>query len=82
MKGFTMIEFMVVLVLAGIIAAIAIPVYQQRTDPDYVRTPNIRTINNPSAVCIEGVKYWGGNSSLAPAYNQDETLILCEEDAR
>ena len=78
MKGFTMLEFMVLVVMVGIVAAIVIPIYQQRTDPDYVRTPNIRQIENPDAVCIKGVKYWWEYHRMAPAYSQDGTLILCE----
>jgi type IV pilus assembly protein PilA len=64
-KGFTLIELMIVVAIIGILAAIAIPAYQ-----DYTVRAKASELIVAASPCKTGVsEFWGTNSQTFPADN-------------
>ena len=62
-KGFTLIELMIVIAIIGILAAIAIPAYQ-----DYTVRAKVTELIGAASPCKTGVsEYWGTNAQTFPA---------------
>ena len=65
-KGFTLIELMIVVAIIGILAAIALPAYQ-----DYTKRAKMSEVILAASACRTTVSevYQSGNSASAPAAN-------------
>jgi len=65
-KGFTLIELMIVVAIIGILAAIALPAYQ-----DYTKRAKLSEVILAASACRTTITevYQSGNSASAPAAN-------------
>jgi type IV pilus assembly protein PilA len=70
-QGFTLIELMIVVAIIGILAAIAIPAYQ-----DYTVRSRVTELVNAAGVCKTGVAEFYQAKGLMPA---DETEAGCSD---
>ena len=70
-QGFTLIELMIVVAIIGILAAIAIPAYQ-----DYTVRSKVTELVNAAGVCKTGVAEFYQSKGLMPA---DETEAGCSD---
>ena len=65
-KGFTLIELMVVVAIVGILAAIALPAYQ-----DYTMRAKVTELLNMAAVCKNSVAEFYQSKTTMPAVTAD-----------
>jgi type IV pilus assembly protein PilA len=65
-KGFTLIELMIVVAIIGILAAIAIPAYQ-----DYTIRSKVTELVNAAGVCKTGVAEYYQSKGTMPASRAD-----------
>ena len=65
-KGFTLIELMIVVAIIGILAAIALPAYQ-----DYTKRAKVSEVILAASACRTTITevYQSGNSASAPSAN-------------
>ena len=72
-QGFTLIELMIVVAIIGILAAIAIPAYQ-----DYTVRSKVTELVNAAGVCKTSVaEYYQAKGTMPP----DETVGACHQNA-
>jgi type IV pilus assembly protein PilA len=71
-KGFTLIELMIVVAIIGILAAVAIPAYQ-----DYTIRSRVSELNLSAGVCKTSVSEFYQTRGTMPA---DETAAGCSTD--
>lgn len=82
-KGFTLVELMVVVVIIGILVAIAIPVYNSVTNSAKEKTcvANLRTLVEASSMYLAKYgNYPTGLSQLDEFIEGDPTKIYCPSD--
>jgi type II secretion system protein G len=78
-KGFTLVELMVVLLILGILVAIAIPIYNKTTDKAKEKAcfANQRTIEGAAAQYRAEEEKWPENLAALSEYLQDADALHC-----
>jgi len=79
-KGFTLVELMVVLLIIGILIAIAIPIYNstQKNAKQRACDANIRTIEGAAAQYYSTVGEWPSMSDLTKATDDEDNRYIKE----